>query len=83
MTEYPPNPARELKRSPCPRCGARTLNQAETRCRPQQDITGDYVCPSGDERDVDSNGYFRVETASFIEKMNAWYDAVGKTESLK
>lgn len=77
MTEYPPQPKRELKRAPCPRCGARTLRQAETRCRPQRDFTDEYVCPSGDEADVDEHGFFRVETDRYLKKMDEWYRAAG------
>lgn len=31
--------------SACPRCAAKTLAEAETRCQPWQTPSGDYECP--------------------------------------
>lgn len=48
---------RQTKRSACPKCGAKNEKQAETKCRPSQDETGEYSCPGSDGM-VDAQGWF-------------------------
>lgn len=62
---------RQTKRSACPKCGARTEKQAETKCRPSQDETGEYSCP-GSEATVDAQGWFLGPTKA-AEEADAIY----------
>jgi hypothetical protein len=50
-------------RAPCPRCGAETVDQASTRCRPERDETGEGTCPSDLE---DAEGYLLQPTPAYI-----------------
>ncbi len=34
--------------APCPQCGARTIREAEKKCRPTQSQCGDYYCVTPD-----------------------------------
>ncbi len=34
--------------APCPQCGARTIKEAEQKCRPTQSQCGDYYCATPD-----------------------------------
>jgi len=44
------NPApKEWARKPCPQCGAVTVKDATTMCRPTSSPSGDYECGTPDE----------------------------------
>lgn len=36
---------RYIKSGVCSKCGARSAEEAETKCRPSRDITDEYGCP--------------------------------------
>lgn len=42
---------RRYRLAHCPRCGARTEDEAGRKCRPEQDLTGEYTCPGVEEGD--------------------------------
>jgi hypothetical protein len=54
----------------CPKCGARTVDEAETRCRPTSDETGEYYCPGGDRED--EQGRILLPTPESVDAMDAW-----------
>lgn len=66
-------PSDEYERAPCERCGAATLDEAETRCQPWSDQSGEYYC-AVPEDDVDGEGFLLRPTSLFYERMNAWVD---------
>jgi hypothetical protein len=55
MTQKPDNPP--ATRIPCPRCGAKNEQTAESKCQPIRDYTDEYTCPMTYVK-TDSNGYF-------------------------
>lgn len=61
-----------FKRAPCSKCGAKTVTEAEKKCIPVQDQTGEYTCPGIDE---DADGYFQSPTTASIKAMDQWIDA--------
>lgn len=63
---------RQTKRSACPKCGARTEKQAETMCRPTQDETGDYSCPT-DFTATDKQGWFLGPTKAAEAASSAYW----------
>ena len=63
----------QLERVPCHRCGAHTLSEAETLCRPTSDQSGEYSCP-GSEDDADEEGYLRQPTAAAWDELGRWCD---------
>lgn len=63
-----PMPSMEFKRGPCVKCGARTERQAETRCKPTQEIDGDYHCPG----DFNEAGWSIVPTKAGLDRLDAW-----------
>jgi hypothetical protein len=65
-------PGMDYERAPCPRCGATTIVEAETRCRPERDITDEWVCPAGENEDAE--GYLCQPSAQGIANLNAWVD---------
>ena len=62
-----PMPEMQFEEVPCSKCGAITEKQAETTCRPRQDITGEYVCPGEFQ-----NGRSVRPTAAGIAALDAW-----------
>lgn len=58
---------------PCPRCGARTADEAGELCRPSFDETGEASCP-GDSQLPD--GTITQPTAESIAALDAWIDAL-------
>lgn len=69
-----PMPEIRYKRGPCITCGARTERQAETKCQPTQDQTGEWSCAG----DFDVTGWSRVPTAESIRELDAWCDREGR-----
>lgn len=63
-------PKQEKAHAPCVKCGAMTELEAETKCRPSQDMSGEYECPG----DFDEHGRSVVETQASIAAMAAWYE---------
>lgn len=61
------------KRGPCSDCGAHTIFEAETKCRPHQDQSGEYYCAQPDGHE-DAEGYFVQETDHAIAVRDAWVD---------
>lgn len=64
----------EYEHRACPVCGAATDNEASTRCKQTQDITGEWNCPGGAEEESYSDGRLRFVTADSLSRMNAHYD---------
>lgn len=69
MTGMPPL---DWQRAPCPACGATTVKEAETMCKPQRDETGESDC-AGSERE-DAEGFLLQPTAASIAVIDAWCD---------
>lgn len=70
MTEKPPA---EWIKGPCPDCGAVTLKEAETRCRPQSDQTGEVFCPTTDA--PETGGFVHVVNPAYVKWLDAKIDA--------
>jgi hypothetical protein len=61
-------PPLKYKRKPCSQCGARTEKQAETVCKQQQDVTGEYSCAG----EFDRFGWSIQPTPESIKTMDDW-----------
>lgn len=59
----------EMERAACPRCGARTEDEASTLCKPDTGPWGDYDCP-GDQSDDD--GFILQPTAAALKRLDDW-----------
>lgn len=70
---------RRYKASRCPQCKARTHEEAEKLCRPQQDITGEYYC-AGDESCLNPFGVYWDKTGQACELVAA--DARAEAKAL-
>lgn len=70
---------RRYKASRCPQCKARTHEEAEKLCRPQQDITGEYYC-AGDESCLNPFGVHWDNTGQACELVAA--DARAEAKAL-
>lgn len=79
----PPNPwsfgPSDFRRSPCPQCGARTENQAETRCTASPGIDDEYHC-AADEGIVDKQGYFKFVSKAAIKRADREFEKWLETE---
>jgi hypothetical protein len=64
-------PRPQYERAPCEKCGATTERQAETLCRPVQDISGDYECPGK----FNARGQSIRQTADSVKQQSAWFSA--------
>lgn len=74
MKALGPMPSLEFKHAPCVKCGARTERQAETKCKPVQDMSGEYECPG----EFDKQGKSIVPTELSIRRLDAWCKADGE-----
>lgn len=68
MSAADPMPAVEFEPRPCPSCGATTVYEAETLCRPSQDQTGEYDCAG----EFDDAGRAVRATAASLAAIDAW-----------
>lgn len=73
-----PMPAMTYKRGPCIKCGARTEKQAETKCRPTQDMTGEWSCPG----EFDDKGWSKVPSPESIKAIDDWCDREAERQGL-
>ena len=64
------SPSLEFERRACSRCGATNVTEAETKCRPSSDETGEWFCPAGDNEDAE--GYFLRLTEASLAELDAW-----------
>jgi hypothetical protein len=69
MTKCPPKPDLIYQREPCSICGAITEKEAETKCKPQSDETGERYCGS-----EFLNGFAVAATAESLAAESDWYD---------
>ncbi len=60
----------DYERQPCARCGAVTVSEAATKCRPLQTEAGEQECP-----DEDAEGFLLGPSAAFYRKQDAWVDS--------
>lgn len=67
-------PVIEYEPAPCPRCGARTVNEASNRCQPMRDETGEGTCPAEHE---DEAGKLLQPTAESIKALDRWCESSG------
>jgi len=70
MAKCPPMPGLVYVPTPCPTCGARTLDQANTLCRPIEDQTGERSC----EADFNDDGVSEQPTPESLAARDAWID---------
>ncbi len=63
-----PQPAIEIAPGACPKCGARTVEQANLDCRPHDDD-----CP-GCEFEPTPDGQLQFVTSAYLRKLDAWID---------
>lgn len=68
-TPCPPLPALQFVREPCHLCGAADETEAETKCRPSTDQTGEYYCGC----DFDDDGFAITPTPETLAAQDAWY----------
>ncbi len=61
----------EYERAPCAWCGAVSVDDAETKCRPVRDETGEGKCPAKNE---DEAGFFTRPTAASLAALDAAID---------
>jgi len=66
----PPPPALKLKREACHLCGARNLSEAETKCRPSSDETGERFCGCDT---FDDAGFALGPTIESMVEQERWY----------
>ncbi len=71
MIKCPPIPELKFTREPCHRCGAADMDEAETKCRPHTDQTGEYWCGA----EFDDDGYAIAPTAESLAAQDQWYGA--------
>lgn len=60
---------------PCPVCAAHNAAEAEGRCKPSSDETGEYFCPTSDGSDwfkEGPGGAFLFATPASIAAQDAW-----------
>lgn len=75
-----PEPALVYVRAKCPKCGARTLKQAETMCRPTLGIDDEYTCPAGENEDA--AGFLRQPTTASIKAQDDWHGREAARQNL-
>lgn len=68
MTLRLPMPLVQYAPAPCPKCGAVREEEAETKCKPQSDETGERYCPGEFDRDGNSV----QPTPESIAAIDAW-----------
>jgi hypothetical protein len=61
-------PPLRYERTPCHACGAATEAEAETKCRPSSDETGESWCGT----DFDAEGYAVSPTTESLQAQDAW-----------
>lgn len=71
-------PAILYSRQPCPKCGAVTEKEAETKCQPVRDFTDEYTCPGGER--ADAEGFILLPTAESLAALDAWCDEQMRAE---
>lgn len=59
-------------RGPCINCGAVDEVEAETKCRPVTDQTGEWYC----DADFDAEGFSIIPTEESLKALDAYYDAM-------
>ncbi len=76
------NPApKEWVRRPCPQCGAATVKQAETMCKPTSLPSGDYECGTPDEAPT-FFGYIHNRSDEWLAHNGEFWGAVAYDEGL-
>ena len=73
-----PQPELEFERSPCPRCGAVDIDDANGKCRPSQDETGEYWCAGEFGDGGENDGYSIRPTAASLAALNEWCQLEGR-----
>src|SRR5262245_20749678 len=71
MATCPPVPSLRFERAPCCTCGAASETEAETKCRPTSDESGEKHCGT----DFDGSGFAITATAASLDVMDAWIDS--------
>lgn len=64
----PPMPPLKYERGPCHACGAVTEKDAETKCRPSSDETGERWCGA----DFDKDGFAVGPTTESLQEQETW-----------
>lgn len=70
MSECGSMPELKYQRAACHFCGAVTELEAETKCKPTTDETGERYCGS----DFDAEGFSVTPTQESLAAQNAWID---------
>jgi hypothetical protein len=70
MLKCEPMPELKYHREPCHFCGAVNELEAETKCRPTSDETGERYCGA----DFDKEGFAVAPTQDSLAAQNAWID---------
>lgn len=78
----PPQPELVYAPAPCPKCGAVSALDAETKCQPVQDETGEWTCPSSDAI-TNVDGLFMFFTAASLAEWDKWLDGLTTDQLLE
>lgn len=71
-----PKPALSYQPAPCPRCGARNMEEADQLCRPVEDETGERDCAT----EFNDGGVSVQPTPESLKAFDDWLDAEAARE---